>query len=62
LLIHRLRSSGADWAWQVAALERNYRVIPWIAVELEKRALAAALGADLDRPPDRPFDLRAFAP
>ncbi len=27
LLIHGLGSSGADWAWQVAALERNYRVI-----------------------------------
>jgi 3-oxoadipate enol-lactonase len=27
LLIHGLGSSGADWAWQVAALERRFRVI-----------------------------------
>jgi pimeloyl-ACP methyl ester carboxylesterase len=26
-LIHGLGSSGADWAWQVAALERKFRVI-----------------------------------
>jgi pimeloyl-ACP methyl ester carboxylesterase len=50
LLIHGLGSSGADWAWQVRALERKFRVI-----------VPDLPGSGHSAPPSGPSSIEGFA-
>src|ERR1700750_2858730 len=50
LLIHGLGCSGADWAFQVAALERRFRVI-----------VPDLPGSGHSSPPENGYDIAEFA-